>query len=54
MEDLRETVAALARRVQALEDELAIHRVIVRYGFAVDSGEAEGRLQRLIKVSNAA
>jgi len=41
MDDLRQTVAALAQRVQALEDELAVHRVIVRYGFAVDSGEAD-------------
>lgn len=32
---------ALERRVQALEDELAVHRVIVRYGFAVDAGDAE-------------
>ena len=39
---LEDTVAALARRVQALEDELAIHRLIVRYGLAVDGGDAEG------------
>jgi uncharacterized protein (TIGR02246 family) len=32
---------ALERRVAALEDELAIHRVIVRYGFAVDTGDAD-------------
>jgi uncharacterized protein (TIGR02246 family) len=31
---------ALSRRVQALEDELAIHRLIVRYGLAVDTGDA--------------
>jgi len=42
MDDLRQEVAALARRVQALEDELAIHRQIVRYGFAVDTGDADG------------
>ena len=42
MGDLHETVAALARRVQALEDELAIHRLIVRYGLAVDIGDADG------------
>ena len=42
MDDLRQQVAALARRVQALEDELAIHRQIVRYGFAVDTGDADG------------
>jgi len=41
MSDLETTVASLARRVQALEDELAIHRVIVRYGLAVDTGDAE-------------
>jgi uncharacterized protein (TIGR02246 family) len=39
---LEEQVAALARRVQALEDELAIHRLIVRYGLAVDVGDADG------------
>ena len=41
MSELATTVAALARRVQALEDELAIHRLIVRYGLAVDTGDAE-------------
>jgi ketosteroid isomerase-like protein len=41
MDDLRQQVADLARRVRALEDELAIHRQIVRYGFAVDRGDAE-------------
>src|SRR2546422_5508311 len=41
MDDLREQVADLARRVRALEDELAIHRQIVRYGFAVDTGDAD-------------
>jgi len=39
--DLAETVAALERRVAALEDELAIHRLIVRYGLAVDIGDAD-------------
>ncbi|MGH7789669.1 MAG: nuclear transport factor 2 family protein [Candidatus Binatia bacterium] len=39
-DDLTKQVAALARRVQALEDELAIHRLIVRYGLAVDTGDA--------------
>ena len=39
---LEDTVAALARRVTALEDELAIHRLIVRYGLAVDAGDADG------------
>lgn len=32
---------ALERRVAALEDELAIHRLIVSYGFAVDTGDAD-------------
>ena len=41
MAELAATVAALTRRVQALEDELAIHRLIVRYGLAVDTGDAE-------------
>ncbi len=41
MEDLRQRLDALAGRVQRLEDELAIHRLIVRYGFAVDIGDAE-------------
>ena len=39
MPDLERAVAALARRVQALEDELAIHKVIARYGPAVDAGD---------------
>jgi uncharacterized protein (TIGR02246 family) len=42
MDDLRTQLDALTRRVQALEDELAIHRVIVRYGLAVDIGDADG------------
>ena len=41
MADLVQQLAALSRRVQALEDELAIHRLIVRYGLAVDTGDAE-------------
>ena len=41
MDDLAATVEALARRVQALEDELAIHRLIVGYGVAVDTGDAD-------------
>ncbi|HJQ82841.1 MAG TPA: nuclear transport factor 2 family protein, partial [Candidatus Binatia bacterium] len=40
-QDLAGQVADLARRVGALEDELAIHRQIVRYGFAVDTGDAD-------------
>ncbi len=42
MTDLERTVADLARRVQALEDQVAIHDVITRYGPAVDSGDASG------------
>jgi hypothetical protein len=41
MADLEQTVASLVARVEHLEDELAIHKVIVRYGFAVDAGDAE-------------
>jgi hypothetical protein len=40
MQDLEQTVVDLARRVRALEDELAIHRLIVRYGLGVDAGDA--------------
>jgi uncharacterized protein (TIGR02246 family) len=42
MEDLGQKLDDLSRRVQALEDELAVHRVIVRYGLAVDIGDADG------------
>src|SRR5262249_15617696 len=42
MLDLERAVAALARRVRALEDELAIHKVIARYGPAVDAGDGAG------------
>jgi ketosteroid isomerase-like protein len=38
--DLVAKVAALDARVQTLEDELAITRTVVEYGFAVDSGNA--------------
>ena len=41
MTDLEQTVASLVARVERLEDELAIHKVIVRYGLAVDIGDAE-------------
>jgi uncharacterized protein (TIGR02246 family) len=41
MSDLAHQLETLTRRVQALEDELAIHRLIVRYGLAVDTGDAE-------------
>ena len=41
MTTLEQRVDELARRVQALEDELAIHRLIVRYGIAADIGAAD-------------
>jgi len=41
MSDLEKSMTELAARVARLEDELAIHRVIVRYGFAVDVGDAD-------------
>lgn len=41
MPTLDETVAALADRVQRLEDELAIHRAITAYGLAADVGDAD-------------
>ncbi|HEY1282690.1 MAG TPA: nuclear transport factor 2 family protein [Acidimicrobiales bacterium] len=37
-EDLAQTVADLSRRLAALEDELAIYRVLASYGPLVDSG----------------
>jgi len=39
--DVAARLAALEERVARLEDELSIHRTIVRYGFAVDAGEAD-------------
>jgi len=41
MATLEQTVAALAERVERLEDELAIHRLIVAYGLGVDIGDAD-------------
>ncbi|HEY8518369.1 MAG TPA: nuclear transport factor 2 family protein [Candidatus Binatia bacterium] len=38
---LARRIQTLERRIARLEDELAIHRLIVSYGFAVDSGDAE-------------
>lgn len=40
-DDLQATVAALAARVRVLEDERTITRVLTRYGFAVDVGDAD-------------
>src|SRR5262249_8511168 len=42
MTDVERTVAELTRRVQALEDQLAIQNRIVRYGLAADPGGAHG------------
>ena len=39
--DVAQQVRELTRRVQALEDERAICRTLVRYGFAVDSDDPE-------------
>ena len=41
MPSLEETVTALAARVERLEDELAIHRLLVAYGLGVDAGDPE-------------
>jgi hypothetical protein len=41
MTDLEQTVASLVERIERLEDELAIHKVIVRYGLGVDIGEGD-------------
>lgn len=41
MADTTHDLESLARRVQSLEDERAIHRTLVRYGFAVDSNDAD-------------
>jgi len=40
MSDLESRVERLEQRVRTLEDELAIHRLINRYGLAVDTGDA--------------
>lgn len=39
--DLAQRIDHLEARLRAVEDELAIHKLIVRYGLAVDSGDAE-------------
>lgn len=41
MDDTSQTIAALAARVQRLEDEREITNVLTRYGFAVDVGDAD-------------
>jgi hypothetical protein len=35
-------VAALLRRIEALEDERAVHNTLVRYGMAADSNSEDG------------
>ena len=40
--DLEARITALERRLRAAEDELAIRNLIVRYGLAVDLGDAQG------------
>lgn len=40
-DDVTQRLAALERRLQVVEDELAIHRLIVRYGLAVDTGDPD-------------
>ena len=41
MDESTPTIADLAARVQLLEDEREITRVLTRYGFAVDIGDAD-------------
>ena len=41
MDDTTPTIAELAARVQRLEDGREITRVLTRYGFAVDVGDAD-------------
>ncbi len=42
MSDLESRIAELEQRLTAAEDQLAIHNLIVRYGLAVDLGDAQG------------
>lgn len=41
MDDITELVSELLTRVRRLEDEREISRVLTRYGFAVDVGDAD-------------
>jgi uncharacterized protein (TIGR02246 family) len=41
MADQSELIASLLKRVEALEDERAIQRLLTRYGLAVDGGDAD-------------
>ncbi|MCH2170287.1 nuclear transport factor 2 family protein [Myxococcota bacterium] len=42
MSETEDRIARLEQRLQAAEDQLAIQNLIVRYGLAVDLGDAEG------------
>ena len=42
MADIETRLRALDERVRRAEDELAIRNVVVRYGLAIDIGDAEG------------
>ena len=46
---VEERLAELETRLTSAEDELAVHRLIVRYGLAVDAGEAEAALPGLVE-----
>jgi hypothetical protein len=48
IDELRSQIEDLSRRLQALEDHIAITQVVARYGPAVDSGAA-----RVTRVSSA-
>lgn len=43
-DSIEDQLAALTERVVRVEDELAVHRLIVRYALAVDAGEAEAAM----------
>jgi len=48
-DSVEDQLRTLARRLDRVEDELAIHRLIVRYGLAVDAGEAEAAMELFTK-----
>ncbi|MSQ26419.1 MAG: nuclear transport factor 2 family protein, partial [Dehalococcoidia bacterium] len=41
MKDAESRLAALEQRLQAVEDELAIHRLLARYGMSADCADAD-------------
>lgn len=43
-DSLQAKVDALAERLDRVESELAVHRTIIRYGLAVDAGDAEATM----------